>query len=200
MNWKDVPIPAKMQDMEKDVRGYPIPYIILRHEGKPYFIVNDEHKVFECIVKMKCAICGKPLEDDVWLVGGILSALHPNGAYKDTPIHHECGQYALKVCPYLAMGREYVHESVAPKMQKKIPHMIFVDPTMIPERPDMFIFVKAQGISVSPQLYVRPHKPFAAYEFWKDGVQLTEAQAAERLKGVKEIDIKQALGKDICHG
>ena len=30
-----------------------------------------------------------------------MSALHPNGAYIDPPLHHECMRFALQTCPYL---------------------------------------------------------------------------------------------------
>src|SRR4051812_10254945 len=102
-NWKDTPIPAEMQELTKDNRGYTIPFIVLRDDhNKPHFQINDTKKIMDCLLGRRCAICGKELKDDIWLTSGPLSAFHPNGAYIDTPVHHACGQYAMQVCPYLA--------------------------------------------------------------------------------------------------
>ena len=105
--WKEIPLPPKMQQMEKDKRGYPVPYIVVRDiHGVPNFAVNDDRRVEHALEHDLCAICGGKMgKDDRWLVGGPLSAFHQHGAYLDTPTHGECLHYALKVCPYLALKK-----------------------------------------------------------------------------------------------
>ncbi len=186
-NWKSIPIPEKMKEMEFDPRGYPIPFVILRGNNKSYFQVNDERKVNEAIEKNLCAICGKPMEDDTWLVGGPLSAFHPHGAYIDTCTHQDCLHYALKVCPYLAV----------PNYKKRIDmsnvdvsefedSMFFQDPTQDEERVPFFVAVHVTGFRVSRpepgKRYLHPNRDYRAVEFWNDGKEITREEAVELLK------------------
>jgi hypothetical protein len=39
----------------------------------------------------------------VWFIGGIRCFVLENGAFIDGPMHYECGEYALNVCPFLAV-------------------------------------------------------------------------------------------------
>lgn len=110
------PIPMIMRTLERDHRGYPIPFIVMRDKnGKPHFTINDTSKVDRCLAKKLCAICGKTFErtrrflpegwgywPEYWFVGGSRCFLHDFGAFIDPPVHQECGQYALIVCPFLA--------------------------------------------------------------------------------------------------
>ena len=172
-----------MQALEKDHRGFPIPFIVMRDPaGKPLFTVNDSRKVNEVVKTLSCAICGEPLGDDMWVAGGPMSAFHPHGAYIDTPIHHECGQYALQVCPYLAVSA-YSGKADVDKLNDKFGSdtVIFVDPTVLADRPPMFVFAKISGYS-RDNGYVHPHKPFLDIEFWNEGVKLTEEQGRDILK------------------
>jgi len=179
MNWKEVVIPDKMQHLDRDVRGLPIPHIVLRdRDNIPQFTVNDTRKVEECVAKSTCAICGQPLGQDTWLVGGPLSAFHPHGAYIDTPIHHECGTYALMVCPYLAMSAYSGHRRDLGKLSDKFDGALFVDPTVIAARPKFFVFGKISGY-IRENGYIKPHRPFLALEFWNEGKQISEQQVQQ---------------------
>ena len=40
---------------------------------------------------------------DTWLIGGKGSAFDPRGLYNDPPVCGEAKDYAMQVCPYLAM-------------------------------------------------------------------------------------------------
>ena len=40
-----IPVPARMQQLPRDQRGYPVPVIVLRdNSGRPHFTMNDEAK------------------------------------------------------------------------------------------------------------------------------------------------------------
>lgn len=40
-------IPAQMQHLDRDKRGLPIPFIVLRdNDNKPHFTINDTHPLF----------------------------------------------------------------------------------------------------------------------------------------------------------
>ena len=87
MNWRDVPLPERMQRLDKDQRGLPIPFIVQLDAatGRQYFTINDERKVEACRQHDLCAICGQKLLRGRWFVGGPASAFHEHGCYIDTP-------------------------------------------------------------------------------------------------------------------
>lgn len=100
------PIPKLMRIRPRDSRGYPIPYIVLIDKaGNPQFTINNSETVDYCIRRRHCAICGRKMADGFWFVGGSRCFLHDHGAFIDPPVHYECGDYALRVCPFLAMPR-----------------------------------------------------------------------------------------------
>jgi hypothetical protein len=135
-NWKDIPVPPLMRDLPRDERGFPVPFIVLRDpSGKAVFSANDTLVVDRCHVEQRCGVCGNQL-DDMWVLGGPVSAFHPNGVYIDTPIHHECGTYALQVCPYLVIA---AYHSI-PDREKKLTEKfggtrLFANPTQDPPSP-----------------------------------------------------------------
>jgi hypothetical protein len=180
-NWKTVPIPGKMQGLERDARGFTIPFIVLRdNNNKAHFQINDTYKVLECIKNRLCAICGNPLKDDMWLAGGPLSAFHPNGAYIDTPTHHECGTYALIICPYLAVSAYNKRLDSTTLNTDNFEGSIFIDPTVIADRPPFFVFAKISDFTVNPEnMYLIPVKPFLEVEFWKEGLIIPQIEAQE---------------------
>ena len=178
MNWKDVPIPERMRRLERDRRGLPIPFLVVRDptHGTPHFTINDSRKHFQCLSEDRCAVCGDHLHRGRWFVGGPLSAFHPNGAYVDTPTHDECCHYALQVCPYLAAPKYSGRLDDATFDYQANPDVVmFLDPTMIPERPPVFCAVMAVGQAVwrnGPSICVKPHMPYRKVEFWRHGRQI----------------------------
>lgn len=96
-------VPKRMRTLERDHRGYPVPFIVLRdNHGKPRFAINDHLLVGACLSKKLCSICGKRLDADIWFVGGSRAFLHNDGVFIDPPLHYECAEYSLRVCPFLA--------------------------------------------------------------------------------------------------
>lgn len=178
MNPRDVPIPATMRHLEVDHRGYAIPWGVYRDpSGRPHFQINDENIRRRSMDEDLCGICGGRLWRGRWFVGGPLSAFHPDGTYIDPPMHHECMQYALKVCPYLAAPN--YGKNVGTKTLPKEHSLIMVDPTVIPDRPAMFVGVMAIDqikYVVGLQSYIKPKKPFRRLEFWREGRQLPEQE------------------------
>lgn len=173
-DWKKVPLPERMRNLPTDARGYPIPANILKDEAGVYhFIINDENKRHEQIELQHCAICDGDLNGEFWFVGGPLSALHPDGAYVDTAQHYERVTYALQVCPYLAT-RPYKRpdpEKVAGRVSMTSKTMLYVDPTMIPGQPEVFLLVMANEFDIIQHgQYVKP-RSIIKTEAWIDGVR-----------------------------
>jgi hypothetical protein len=203
MKFECVPIPDRMKHLEKDARGYPIPHIVLRDkEGTPHFTVNDHTVVRETLVKDQCGICGTKLFRGRWFVGGPMSAYHPQGAYMDGPLHSECMRYAMQVCPYLAAPNYGKRIDTAKIKEGQVPdHSIFLDNTMIPDRPNPFVCVMAIGQTYranGPIVYMKPNKPYVKVEFWKDGVLLPEQEGAAlveaAVRSVKQNGLPEIQG------
>lgn len=172
---KNIKIPEKMKNLPLDKRGYPIPYIVLiDNNGVPHFKVNDDEKLRTAAKWKFCAICGTRMKNgDMWVIGGPGSAFHPAGHYFDTPTHHECGAYALQVCPYLALrnydGKEST-EKIAEKVVKEA-GQIFVNHTVDPNRPIIFVYGQITGFHIQRpdafSQFIRPYRPFVNLEFWR---------------------------------
>lgn len=169
-------LPEKMKHLPKDKRGFPVPYIVLRDDaGNYHFQINDSRIVESCLKWKLCSICGKALHSDMWLIGGKLSAFHPNGAFNDPPIHYECGKFALEVCPYLACSGEWKNTDKG-KIVSRVSSengIVFLDPTAIPGKPEYFVFLKLSTFKYhfgdEGQVYVVPKKPYLEVEFWQGG-------------------------------
>lgn len=180
MNWKDVPIPDRMSHLDRDHRGYPIPWIVFRDSsGRAHFTVNNDTMTARCRDEDRCSICGTKLFRARWFVGGPGSAFHEHGAYIDPPMHYECATYALQVCPHLAAPRYTGRIDTKTLDRSKLPDQaIFIDNTMDPNRPDYFVAVMAVGQTLVHasllQTYIKPKRPYRRVEFWRNGVRLEE--------------------------
>lgn len=80
MDWRSIPIPKRMRALQRDRRGLPVPFIVLRDtDGRPHFTINDSQRQLKCIREKRCPICGNRLDKVMWFVGGPLSAFHDAG-------------------------------------------------------------------------------------------------------------------------
>lgn len=176
-----VPIPRRMRHLERDKRGYPIPVIVLRDDsGRPHFTINDTLVSERLLAEDKCPICGTLLGRQRWFVGGPLSAFHPMGRYIDQGMHTECCRYALQACPYLAMPN-YARRIDVKTLPADDPHAVFLDNSVIPERPELFVAVLARGQMVhrsEGQTYIEPLRPYTAVEYWRHGRRLDDDAGA----------------------
>lgn len=142
------PLPRRMRTLERDRRGYPIPFVVVRDKtGEPQFTINDHEKVLACVNKKLCALCGKRCDDGFWFVGGSRCFTHSHGAFLDPPSHQDCAEFALRFCPFLAApsyGRRIELRKLAPEA---LPDdmVIAIDESMKVERPDRFGLGKARG-------------------------------------------------------
>lgn len=184
----DAVVPKQMRALQRDVRGYPIPFIVFRDtDGKPHFTVNDSGRQRRCLREKRCPICGSRLPKELWFVGGPQSAFHVNGCYMDTAMHHACMTYALMVCPYLAMGKYLGRIDAGTLDQGKCPNnrSLFVDYTQDANRPSMFVAVMSTAQAIQDNgvgvAYVRPRRPYEAVEYWRDGNRLSDAAGIEVL-------------------
>jgi hypothetical protein len=181
-NWREIPVPELMKDLPRDPRGFPVPVIIMRdQDGKFLFTVNNMAVVARCVVQDLCGVCGKKLNGDSWLAGGHKSAFHERGVYNDTPIHHECGVYALQVCPYLVLSAYRSDQGAVQKLSELYGSTnLFFNRTQDPTKPAFFAFVKISRYQTNLG-FVVPDRPFLDVEYWTGGEQITLAKARELL-------------------
>jgi hypothetical protein len=185
------PMPLRIARLRRDARGYPIPWnVLLAEDGTPFFTVNDDRKHWAAIRGGLCPLCGEMLGRWKWFVGGPRSAFDENGWYMDLPGHHDCIEYALQVCPYLAApkyaGRiDVTRPDLLPDEAKLV-----VDFTQIPERPEVFIAVAGTRVEMNVREndfvlpYVRTERPVLAVEYWRHGKRVGAADGERIVRAV----------------
>jgi hypothetical protein len=183
-------IPLRLQRLDADRRGYPIPWNVLRGvDGSAIFTVNDDRKQRRALEFGLCPMCGEKLGRWMWFIGGPRSAFDPRGWYLDLPAHRDCARFALATCPYLAAPKYLGRVDVADPSKLPPEARVLIDHTSIPERPVLFVAVAGSCIEVQDRgpvvaPYVRPERPALAYEFWREGRQLDIAEALPLLREV----------------
>lgn len=189
---KTVFMPDRIRDLARDKRGLPIPFVASRNEdGTANFTVQNPAAVSRCATFNLCGICGGKLLRGKWFNGGPLSALNKAGAYMDPPTHFECSEYAMQVCPWLATpGFRDMTDKAAIGAAKMIGGVVMIDKEIPRARPKLFIALMAVDCEVvnrgpggyrggPPVLMFVPKQPAKRLRYWKDGTELTEAQARE---------------------
>jgi hypothetical protein len=181
---KHVPIPERMAQLPRDPRGYPIPFIVLRDaDNRPHFTINDTTSVEFAIRHDLCAICGSKLFRGRWFVGGTGSAFHEHGAYIDGPVHGDCAEYALQVCPYLAAPKYAGRLDAKTLDPAKLPASIILkDNTLDPRRPEHFVAVLATGQRRTGHGHFVPKRPYLAASVWKGGECEARLNRAETIR------------------
>jgi len=95
------PIPRRLATRPRDQRGLPIPFVVLVVNGKPDFRITDVERWAKVVNHRLCALCGEPLGARIAFIGGPQS--HASHCFTDGPMHRDCAEYAIRVCPYLAL-------------------------------------------------------------------------------------------------
>jgi len=93
-------------------RKLPIPFSAARrtepeHDGRVVgdFTITDHDRVGRCAAERLCGVCGLRLGYWIAFLGGPQSAESARGAYSDPPMHEECAEWALRLCPYIVSHR-----------------------------------------------------------------------------------------------
>jgi len=198
-----LPLPKRMRTLERDARGYPIPFIVVRDRtGMPQFTINDAEKTEQCRRKGLCSICGKLFDRlpmgahpyravderprprmETWFVGGTRCFLHEHGGFLDPPVHYECGEYALRVCPFLAASRYAKRIDDAKLAPGALPdHMLIREAFMQPSLPERFGFGLALGVRYhvnAQQGGVYTVDDWRYVEWWREGEPVNAPDSGE---------------------
>lgn len=173
-----------MKNLKVDSRGFPIPHIVMVKDGVAHFKINDDRIVENCIANNLCSICGNKLYNDMWMIGGPLSAFHPQGVYIDIPIHYDCGKYALQVCPYLAISTYNSKMEMGIFRSDNLKDILLHNPTKTKDRVPYFVFSKISRYTVRRNginRYIVPQKPYLEIQYWNDGEEMKNVDVIKQI-------------------
>jgi hypothetical protein len=105
-NWREVPMPAGVAKLPRDPRGYPIFFSVQSDTERPsnHKILNPKRRII-CASERRCNVCGEKLGYWLAFLGGPMCV--DQRAFADAPMHPECAEYSLRVCPFLATDLQY---------------------------------------------------------------------------------------------
>lgn len=94
------PLPPRIESLQVDKRGYPVPWFVQWVDGEPDFRVVDGDKFTAAIRFERCWICGGALgKYRAFLVGPMCTV---NRISSEPPSHRDCAEFAVEACPFLA--------------------------------------------------------------------------------------------------
>ena len=168
MNPALVEIPARLAQRPRDSRGYPIPYsVLIDSSGRPDFRVADAETWVRTVNLRICSLCAQPLGKHLAFVGGPLTQV--NRMFTDLPMHRDCAEYALKVCPFLAAPRFRYAETFS---SKDADIAFAVNAHVSETRPEVFfmgITSKYEVVRLSPVTLVARAAPWTEVVWWREG-------------------------------
>jgi hypothetical protein len=99
--------------------------------------------------------------------------MHEHGAFLDPPLHQECAEYALQVCPFLA-APSYAKRIDDKKLkpENRPDGMILVKHgNMLPDQPERFGLGMTSSMEIISERagYLFIPKKWEYVEFWKSG-------------------------------
>lgn len=162
-----VAIPARLAARPRDPRGLPIPYVVLMVNGVPDFRITDLERWAAAVSQHRCGLCGQPLGAWSAFIGGPKSmASH---CFTDSAMHRDCAEFAIKVCPYLALpsmkrtSQRAEHEGV----------LLTTIEEVVEERPAYFGLgiTRQYGVETMPEsgaLFVRAG-PWESLTWYREG-------------------------------
>lgn len=164
-----VAIPKRLAQRPRDKRGYPIPFAVLvNKDGIPDFRITDQAKWFFAVEHRRCGLCGEPLGSKLAFIGG--SKCHEYRVFTDLPMHRDCAEYALRVCPYLALpkmmhARSVDQSKLDPDVRVVVSGEVSVDK---PERFMLGIAKGYKGVKLGDTFALQA-EPWLEVVWWKDG-------------------------------
>jgi hypothetical protein len=121
---KEIPIPQRMQDLQRDSKGRLVPFFVKQDmRGDPDFRIVDPVKIVSCYTENLCWVCGGKMGVHKCFVSGPMCTI--NKSSPEPPSHYECALYSVQVCPFLT----------TPKMTRRdtdLPDEFLAQPSGIP--------------------------------------------------------------------
>lgn len=105
------PFPARMRELSVDERGYPVPWFVSWHDGKPEFRAMDLQKFVSAVREKRCWVCGQKLGVHMVFVAGPMCGV--NRTSSEPPCHAECAEWSAVNCPFLSNPNQIRREDEA---------------------------------------------------------------------------------------
>lgn len=96
-------LPARMQSLPLDERGYPVPWFVPYIDGKPEFRGMEAEKFIAAIRRKLCWVCGERLGVNMAFVAGPMCGI--NRTAPEPPSHVDCARWSARNCPFLSNPR-----------------------------------------------------------------------------------------------
>lgn len=92
-------LPARMQHLSIDKRGYVVPWFVAWIDGEPEFRAMDPVKWKTAVQYRICWVCGGKLGNYMTFVAGPMCGINRTSA--EPPAHLECAEWSARNCPFL---------------------------------------------------------------------------------------------------
>lgn len=173
-------MPARVAALERDARGYPIPWFVDRPaDGSIDFRVMHPQRLFLAVQKRLCWVCGQPMGRNTAFVGGPLSVAQR--LFTDPPAHRDCTEFALKVCPFLAIPSAQRREANKP------PH-IHLPGDQVAANPGVFGMIIVTDYQMLRPGILRAGRPLEVNWYY-------QGRAATRIEVQQAIEVAQGRGE-----
>lgn len=95
------PLPARMQKLPIDKRGYPVPWFVQWVDDTPNFQLVSPQRFRQAIKFGSCWICGDRIGVRKTFVMGTLNII--NRVTSEPACHYDCARFAAQACPFLIL-------------------------------------------------------------------------------------------------
>lgn len=106
-------VPARMAHLPRTAAGLPIPWFVAWKDGRYDFRVVDAHKIAPAVKRRLCWLCGQQMGRMMCFVVGPMCVV--NRVSSEPPMHRECAEYAVQVCPFLTQPSRVRREGGLPE-------------------------------------------------------------------------------------
>lgn len=193
-------LPDRLRGLPVDERGYPVPWFVAWHDGKPEFRAMDATKFRRAILEKLCWVCGNHLGVYQTFVIGPMCGV--NRVSSEPPSHLDCALWSARNCPFLSNAN-----------RKRREDDLINNETLADKSAGMAI---ARNPGVTLLWTTRTYKPFSdgkggvlirigdpeSIQFYANGRTATRAEIVESiesglplLRQVAEADGPEAVGE-----
>ena len=138
-----IEIPKFLSHLKTDERGYPIPFFVAYVNGVPDFRMLSEEKQIRCMEKKLCSVCGKKLFEYFYFITGPRGL--ENGTHSDPPMHRDCAEYSLKMCPHLYYQRATINDREDYYKERRARNEVGIQ-----TKPNEIFLIKADKCKLTP--------------------------------------------------
>lgn len=166
---KAILMPARMRRLRVSSQGYPVPWFVAWVDGEPEFRAIEPGRMSNAWIKKRCWLCGEQLGKYLSFVIGPMCMV--NQINSEPPSHHDCAQYAVKACPFLAHPRMRRNE-------KDLPEHDGMPGIAIARNPGVIVIwttLSYKPFRVDNGVLFKLGEP-TSIEFWTEGREATRAE------------------------